>query len=108
VGPGVLGRLVFKDVVSWMVPMAAPQLTQYDHSAVKLALLDALTAGIALGYLAHENRETLASHSSAIGLSALVLVGAIAALRVVVRVLRRANRRVEAIFADELRGRRGR
>jgi hypothetical protein len=91
-----------------MVPMPAPQVTRYDHSAVKLALLDALTAGIALGYLAHQNRETLVAHSSAIGLSALVLIGAIAVLRVFVRVLRRAHRRVEAIFTDELGGGRGR
>ena len=88
--------------------MPAPQVTEYDHSTVKLALLDALTAGIALGYLAHQNRETLVGHSATIGLSALVMVGAVSVLRVSVRVLRRANRRVEAIFADELTGRRGR
>lgn len=101
------GRLVFKDVVSWMVPMAVPRVTRYGHSAVKLALLDALTADVALGYLARENREALVSHCAVIGLSALVAVGAIAVLRVGVRVLRRANRRVEAIFADEFGRRRG-
>jgi hypothetical protein len=37
----------------------------------------------------------------------VVLVGAIAVLRVTIRVLSRANRRIEAIFADELRDRPG-
>lgn len=87
--------------------MPAPEVLKHNRDAIVLALLDSLTAGIALGYLAHQHREALVAHSATIGLTMVALVGAIAVLRVAVRVLGRANRRIEAIFADELRDRPG-
>lgn len=76
-----------------------------DTRAVLLALLDALTAGLALGYLAHQYREALVSHTGAIGVGLLLALAALAAIRAGVRQLRRANLRVGAIFEDELRDR---
>ncbi|MEV4148895.1 hypothetical protein AB0J40_34920 [Amycolatopsis sp. NPDC049691] len=70
---------------------------------MRLALLDALTAGAGLGFLAHQYREALVANLAAIGLG-LLLVGALGfVVRAAVRSLRRANRRVEQIFAEELR-----
>lgn len=69
---------------------------------IQLALLDALTAGIGLGYLAHQYREALVTHATAIGLSLLVSLAAGWLLRAVVRILRRAGARLDAIFTDEL------
>jgi hypothetical protein len=83
--------------------MPGSQATSHGRSAVKLAILAALTAGIALGYLAHQNREALVSHSATIGLVTLILVAVAAATRVVIRTLSRANTRIEAIFVEELR-----
>ncbi|MEU5266919.1 hypothetical protein [Amycolatopsis sp. NPDC021455] len=71
--------------------------------AFGLALLDALTAGAALGYLAHQYREALVANSAAIGLALLFAVGFGGAVRAAARLLRQANSRVDAIFADELR-----
>lgn len=71
--------------------------------AIRLALLDALTAGAALGYLAHQYREALVANSAAIGLALLFAVGLGGVIRAGARVLRQANSRVDAIFADELR-----
>jgi riboflavin synthase len=87
--------------------MPAPEVLKHNRDTIVLALLDSLTAGIALGYLAHQHREALVANSATIGLTMVVLVGAIAVLRVTIRVLSRANRRIEAIFADELRDRPG-
>jgi hypothetical protein len=71
--------------------------------AIRLALLDALTAGAALGYLAHQYREALVANSAAIGLGLLFALALGYALRTAARVLRRASSRVDAIFAEELR-----
>jgi energy-converting hydrogenase Eha subunit E len=83
--------------------MPSSQAASHSRNAVKLAILDTLTVGIALGYLAHQNREALVSHSATIGLATLILVAAAAALRVVIRTLSHTDTRIEAIFADELR-----
>jgi energy-converting hydrogenase Eha subunit E len=74
----------------------------HGRIAVQLAILDALTMGIALGYLAHQNRAALMSHSMAIGLATLILVAAAATL-LVIRALSHANTRIKAIFIEELR-----
>jgi energy-converting hydrogenase Eha subunit E len=87
--------------------MLAPEGPQHNRDTIVLALLDSLTAGMALGYLAHQHREALVAHSGTIGLTTVVLIGALTILWVSVRVLSRANRRIEAIFADELRDRSG-
>jgi ABC-type nitrate/sulfonate/bicarbonate transport system permease component len=71
--------------------------------AVQLALLDALTAGVGLGYLAHQYREALVANSAAIGLGLLFAFVLGYAIRTAARVLLRADARVDAIFADELR-----
>jgi hypothetical protein len=86
--------------------MSAPDGLKHDRDTLVLALLDSLVAGMALGYLAHQHREALVAHSATIGLTTVVFVGAILILRVAIRVLGRADRQIEAIFADELRDRR--
>jgi ABC-type nitrate/sulfonate/bicarbonate transport system permease component len=68
-----------------------------------LALGDTLTAGMGLGYLAHQYREALVANSAAIGLGAVAVLCAALLLRASVRVLRRATMRIDAIFSDELR-----
>ena len=83
--------------------VAAPRATPPAPRATRLALLDALTAGAGLGYLAHQYREALVANSAAIGLGLLLAFALGYVVRVSARVLRRANRRVDAIFAEELR-----
>lgn len=70
-----------------------------------LALLDALTVGLGLGYLAHQYREALVANSAVIAFGLLLSFAAGYVARGLVRVLSRANSRVAAIFADELRDR---
>ncbi|MEQ0561020.1 hypothetical protein ABJI51_18200 [Amycolatopsis sp. NEAU-NG30] len=70
---------------------------------VRLALLDAFTAGAGLGYLAHQYREALVANSAAIGLALLFVFVLGYLVHVAARVLRRAGSRVDAIFAEELR-----
>ncbi|MGW5719398.1 hypothetical protein ACWEVP_24725 [Amycolatopsis sp. NPDC003865] len=82
-----------------MAPRAAP----LGSRALRLALLDALTAGAGLGYLAHQYREALVANLAGIGLGLLLVFALGYVVRVAVRALRRANRRVEGIFAEELR-----
>jgi hypothetical protein len=67
-----------------------------------LALADALTAGLALGYLIGENRMAVASHLAVISLVALVTLAALVALGAVIRMLNRAALRVETILRDEV------
>ena len=81
----------------------SPRTTPARPRVFKLALLDALTAGAALGYLAHQYREALVANSAAIGLALLFAVGLGGAVRAAARLLRQANSRVDAIFAEELR-----
>ena len=83
----------------------SPRTTPPRPRTIGLALLDAVTAGAALGYLAHQYREVLVANSAAIGLALLFAVGLGGAIRAAVRSLRQANSRVGAIFADELRDR---
>jgi F0F1-type ATP synthase membrane subunit c/vacuolar-type H+-ATPase subunit K len=85
--------------------MPASQATGHGKSAVKLALLVALTAGLALGYLGHRYREALVSNAGTIGLAIVILIAAVAVVGMIVRLLTRANSRAEAIFDDELRDR---
>ncbi|WP_410575308.1 hypothetical protein [Amycolatopsis sp. cmx-4-61] len=76
--------------------------TSSRSRAIRLAWLDAFTAGAGLGYLAHAYREVVVANPAVIGL-VLLLVFAVAYLvRTVVRALRRANSRVDTIFAEEL------
>ena len=77
-------------------------MTSTVAPVVRLALLDALTAGLGLGYLAHQYREVLVTHAATVGLILLVAAALLGVLRVAARVLRRANARVAAIFVDEL------
>ncbi|WP_410619878.1 hypothetical protein [Amycolatopsis sp. cmx-8-4] len=70
---------------------------------LRLALLDAVTAGAGLGYLAHQYREALVANSAAIGLALLLLFALGYGIRTAARVLSRAGSRVDAIVADELR-----
>lgn len=70
--------------------------------AARLALLDAFAAGAGLGYLAHEYREVVVANPGVIGLALLLLFALGYLVRVVVRALRRAGSRVDAIFAEEL------
>ncbi|WP_328451477.1 MULTISPECIES: hypothetical protein [unclassified Amycolatopsis] len=70
---------------------------------LRLALLDAVTAGAGLGYLAHQYREALVANSAAIGLGLLLLFALGYGIRAAARVLLRAGSRMDAIFADELR-----
>lgn len=82
---------------------AAREAALPGDRAIRLALLDALTAGAGLGYLAHQYREALVANAAAIGLGLLFTFVLGYAIRVAVRALRRANSRVDAIFAEELR-----
>ena len=84
--------------------VTAPRATPSRHRAIQLALLDALVAGAGLGYLAHQYREALVANSAAIGLALLLLFALGYVIRAAARVLSRAGSRVDAIFADELRG----
>ena len=81
----------------------ATALRAAPSRALRLALLDALTAGAGLGYLAHQYREALVANSAAIGLGLLLLFALGYAIRAAARILLRAGTRVDAIFTDELR-----
>ncbi|SEF32647.1 hypothetical protein SAMN05421837_106362 [Amycolatopsis pretoriensis] len=83
--------------------VSAPRAAPHEPRAFGLALLDALTAGAGLGYLAHLYREALVANLAAIGLGLLLVFAVGYAIRAAVRALRRANRRMEGIFAEELR-----
>lgn len=83
--------------------VTAPRAAPLGPRALRLALLDALIAGAGLGYLAHLYREALVANLAAIGLGLLLALAAGYVIRVAVRALRRANRRMEGIFAEELR-----
>ncbi|WP_329044601.1 hypothetical protein OG738_25395 [Amycolatopsis sp. NBC_01488] len=83
--------------------VTAPRAALHGPYALRLALLDALTAGAGLGYLAHQYREALVANLAAIGLSLLFAFALGYVLRTATRVLRRANRRMDAIFGEELR-----
>lgn len=83
--------------------VTAPRAGPHEPRALRLALLDALIAGAGLGYLAHQYREALVANLAAIGLGLLLALAAGYVIRVAVRALRRANRRMEGIFAEELR-----
>lgn len=76
--------------------------TSSRSRATGLALLDAFTAGAGLGYLAHEYREVVVANPAVIGLSLLIVFAAGFVIRTLVRSLRRASARMDAIFADEL------
>ena len=69
---------------------------------VPLALLDALAAGLGLGYLARDYRETLVSHGPVLPIAAVVGIAVIVVAYRGYRVLRSTNTRMEAIIADEL------
>jgi hypothetical protein len=83
--------------------VTAPRPAPPESRLLRLALLDALIAGAGLGYLAHQYREALVANSAAIGLALLFAFGLAFAVRAGARLLRQANSRVDAIFADELR-----
>ncbi|KDN23688.1 hypothetical protein [Amycolatopsis rifamycinica] len=67
-----------------------------------LALLSAFTAGVGLGFLAHEYREVIVANPGIIGLTLLVVFAAGYLIRLAVRALRRAGSRVDTILAEEL------
>ncbi len=69
---------------------------------VPLALLDALAAGLGLGYLARDYRDALASHGPVVSIVAVVGIAVIVVAYRGYRVLRSANTRLEAIIAEEL------
>ncbi|WP_037361820.1 hypothetical protein [Amycolatopsis orientalis] len=69
---------------------------------VSLALLDALAAGLGLGYLAREYRDALVSHGPAWSIAAVVGIAVVVVAYRGYRGLRSANTRLEAIIADEL------
>lgn len=73
------------------------------RNAILLALADALTAGMALGYLIRENRAVVVSHWGVISLAAVTAAAAVALLGRLVRTLDRADRQLENILRDELR-----
>jgi hypothetical protein len=75
------------------------------RNTILLALADALTAGMALGYLIRENRAVLVSHWDVISLAVVAVVAAAALLGRLARTLGRADRQVEEILRDELRRR---
>jgi len=82
--------------------VSAVRASSSRRRALRLALLNAFTAGAGLGYLAREYREVVVANPAVMGLT-LVLTFAFGCLvRAVVRSLRRAGSRVEAIFAEEL------
>jgi hypothetical protein len=82
--------------------MRSSRTTRKGPRADALALADALTAGLALGYLADENRATIAAHLGLVSLVTLVALAAAVALGAVIRTLNRAASRVETILLDEL------
>ncbi|MGW7531055.1 hypothetical protein [Amycolatopsis sp. NPDC054798] len=69
---------------------------------VPLALLDALAAGLGLGYLARDYRDTLVSHGPVLSLVVVAGIAVIVVAHRGYRALRRANARADAIIADEL------
>lgn len=69
---------------------------------VPLALLDALAAGLGLGYLARDYRDALLSHGPVLSIAAVVAIAVIVVACRGYRVLRSANTRMEAIIAHEL------
>jgi hypothetical protein len=69
---------------------------------VRLAVVDALAAGIALGFLARHYRDVLVEHAGVISLGVLAVVAAGILVRLLVRSLRRASERLDAILVDEL------
>ncbi|MET9259890.1 hypothetical protein [Amycolatopsis sp. NPDC004079] len=69
---------------------------------VPLALLDALAAGLGLGYLARVYRDTLISHGPVLSIAAVVVAAVIVMAYRGYRGLRSANSRLGAIIADEL------
>ena len=83
--------------------MATTSAIRPHYGAVQLALLDALIAGIGLGYLANQYREALVANSATIGLALLALFAVGALIRLAARMLLRANSRIDSIFAEELR-----
>ncbi|WP_285480479.1 hypothetical protein [Amycolatopsis sp. NBRC 101858] len=83
--------------------VTAPRASRHAPHALRLALLDAVIAGAGMGYLAHQYREALVANLAAIGLALLFTFAVGYVIRAAARVLRRANRRVDAIFAEELR-----
>lgn len=82
--------------------VTAPRTAPPHGGLLRLALLDAVTAGAGLGYLAHQYREALVANSAAIGLGLLLALALGYALRKAVRSLRRASSRVDEILAEEL------
>lgn len=73
---------------------------------VPLALLTALSGGLALGYLTSQYRDTLLAHGAAASL-AFVVAAAVGVLAYrAYRQLGRARTRVDAILSDELSRRR--
>ncbi|ATY13448.1 hypothetical protein CU254_25695 [Amycolatopsis sp. AA4] len=73
---------------------------------VPLALLDALAAGLGLGYLARDYRDSLLAHGSVLSIAAVVGIAVIVVGYRGYRGLRSANTRMEAIIAAELARRR--
>ncbi|MFD2473604.1 hypothetical protein [Amycolatopsis silviterrae] len=69
---------------------------------VPLALLDAFAAGLGLGYLARDYRDTLVSHGPVLSIAVVVGVALIVLAHRGYRALRSANTRMDAIIADEL------
>ncbi|MEV4604541.1 hypothetical protein AB0K15_45190 [Amycolatopsis sp. NPDC049253] len=69
---------------------------------VRLAVADALAGGIALGFLARHYRDVLGEHTGVISLGVLAVVAAGILVRLLVRSLRRASERLDAILVDEL------
>ncbi|MEV0066172.1 MULTISPECIES: hypothetical protein [unclassified Amycolatopsis] len=69
---------------------------------VRLALVDALAIGIAVGFLGRHYRDALVEHAGVISFGVLVVVAAGVLVRLVVRNLRRASGRQDAILVDEL------
>jgi hypothetical protein len=69
---------------------------------VPLALLDALAAGLGLGYLARDYRDALVSHGPAWSIAAVVGIAVIVVACRGYRVLRSTSLRMQAIIADEL------
>ncbi|WP_409463699.1 hypothetical protein [Amycolatopsis sp. GA6-003] len=69
---------------------------------VSLAVLDALAAGLGLGYLARDYRDTVLSHGPVLSIATVLGIALIVVGYRSYRVLRSANSRLEAIIADEL------
>ncbi|MFF4596121.1 hypothetical protein [Amycolatopsis sp. NPDC001319] len=69
---------------------------------VRVALVDAVAVGIAVGFLARHYREVLLAHAGVISLGVLVVVAAGVLVRLATRSLRKASGRLDAILLDEL------